>query len=525
MLRAFLFLLTAHFPTLASSAITPEALRDLAYAGDVDGTINAWDDVMAAWDSGDLSPSDLRAAIAVYGTSHPDVIQHVDDWRDIAPDSPVVQTARAIQFYRAGWDFRGGESVSVTSPYAFEAMHRLHQESYETAWRVFRQNPTFLPASDLLLKLNLTTKNLSMRELRKHLRDIVAAHGSRDSIFLAARIAEPKWGGKGWEQVKTLCDDNADLVTDVEEYSAEICLVDLASWLDLSGQAVPDVGQMLDRIPPHTFTDRARVIQFLASKDYARAEDVLDYIEARFPTDIYLAEAFKAAFPVHPKSADMYLSVRNARLDASLALLAHDPYHPDSLRFIESSAIGISGTLDVREVARYQNNINARRLLASPYDSAAWSALGHPVRGGRIEPGLGLEYDDYLINAIIYSNYNRHLIGNYLGRKRMAFSRVETWIESGQLPHPGPDVLDRAYYCPVMRMWRIHKYMCQHFDQPGQCGFKDQYAEDLAPMLTAARQSMNCNFVTNADVPDLGLPPIEVDLLRFVFPLPTALPN
>ena len=217
-----LLLLLGLLASPADAAVSFDDLRTLVLTRDFAATDAALTAAHTEYTVGQ-TPDAERALYSVFALSDPAIGQFALDWARDHPNNPRALTAKAWNLYAWGYILRGDRSVDKTSAEALDALSTRHNAALPLFKQATELQPDLIPASDGLLQLTATLgiKSLIPLELER----IMTSQPNRGSLMRAMVALAPQWGGRP-EQVNLLCDRYAPMITDVKEYTPEVCRID-----------------------------------------------------------------------------------------------------------------------------------------------------------------------------------------------------------------------------------------------------------------------------------------------------------
>ncbi len=494
----------------AHAAINPTALRDLAYAHDIDGAEAAMAEAQAETMDGQLSVTDLRALVTVLNVSHPDVVDFVNDWLTAYPASPYAQTIRARQMSRAAWMVRGNGSVRQTHPLAISTFHQTMDDAMTLALQAYGTDPDFVPASDAIFRLQFATNTLSIEEYLAIVDHVMAVRPSRETIKEALNEAMPKWGGMGRPLINYICGAHADQVPSLVRYTPDICIAEnIVRYLDISVD--PDfVDRVLDT-SNHPALDEARRERALRRKTDDDRALLAAYLSDPAVLDYEVADRAARAVGLGPQTAEI-LDALDARLQADAeARLLDDPFNPDIILVLTHKYPPISSYTQNYD-DRYRLLLR-RLVVVEPFNPAAWKSVTYALLPER-SPQDVADFDPYFENAIYYDNHSFSTL-SYLLLVKLAYYRDfnELWdgpVAASDLPM-GDAQLQADVVCPIARLSRLIALRCEATGTAEDCAAPVDGFDFYTDLLSQIDIQRICPMISAANTEDLLYSPVPID--------------
>jgi len=494
------------------AAITPETLREMAYAGDIDGAEAALAQAHAESLDGTISYDDLRRLVTTLIVTHPDVIDFVETWVKEYPDSPYAQTAYAFQMRATSWRLRGESYAGQTPPEAMRAFRDLQNRGMSIALEAYAQVPDYVPASDAVMLHQLTTKRLDWDTFEAIVADVMATTPNRGSLWRASLLTLPQWGGVGHRGVQGLCEHYADQITDAEEgYTVDVCIIDLIHTTS-SGEAAQAFANRRLGALTHPNTRLARLRQ---ARDRGNPEDdafILSYL-----ADVGLKDRFNAtnlAWQLRiTDEVEAQLRALDARWQAEAeAGIMHDPYSKDYIDvLLRRYKLPISQSIHFDAAKRAQRDLLQQRLAASAiFDAGAWADMGLEKRIAARSSADMLLADPYYINAMYYGNYAQEYTTAMMAVKSDLFALHQTLVENDQPTELTDAELEHDVLCPLARVDRLFVAMCEANPDPFHpCSdFEEVYPFYRVAMDYIVAEGM-CEAERDAPIEDLLYQPVR----------------
>jgi hypothetical protein len=499
-------------PLSAWAAVTPEALRGMAYAGDIAGAEAALAQAHAESLDGTISYNDLRELVTVLIATHPDVIDFAEAWLKEYPDSPYAQTAYAFQMRATAWRLRGESYAGQTPPEAMRAFRDLQNRGMSIALEAYAQVPDYVPASDAVILHQLTTKRLDWDAFESIVVDVMAITPNRGSLWRASLLTLPQWGGVGHRGVQGLCEHYADQITDVDEgYTVDVCIIDLIHTTSSGEVAQAFANRRLGSLThPNVLLARLR-----QARDRGNPED--DALILSYLADVGLKDRFNATNLAWQLRIDDDTETQLRELDArwqaeAEAGIIHDPYSKDYIdvllrRYNLPIALGIH--FDATK--RAQRDLLEQRLAAGAiFDAGAWADIGLTKRNSARSSADMLLADPYYINAMYYGNYAQEYTTGMMAAKSDLFSLHQMLAENDQPTELTDTQLEQDVLCPLARVDRIFVAMCEANPDPNHpCSdFEEVYPSYRVAMDYIVAEGA-CEAERTAPIEDLLYVPVR----------------
>lgn len=511
-MRFFLSLAFVLSATSVVAAISPEEMRALAYANDIDAAEAAMAEAHAESLTGETSFEDLRALVDILRTTHPDVVDFVGAWRVAYPDSAYPKAIQAFQLNDLSWHYRGQEFADKTHPDAIWAFRKMQDEAAILASEAFEISADFLPASDAVLTMQLATRHLRPARFEGVQRMVMSRQPNTHTLYLAARTAMPQWGGGGNRAIRQLCGFYAVLVPD-PEYSTDVCAAEMIAAFGDDQKA----GEFLDTVisaSDHPNLWEARIRRAMHHRTPADRAFLMDHLAQPGSTTGFLPHFFRYWFDQDADSLQLLEDVNRRMQAEARAALRHDPFNGEQL----TVALG-----DYVPFAQSHNGLwkdsdilRRRMVLARPFDAATWTnaTTGMPEV---YEAATIRDQDAYFINAIYYSDHGMSEVLALYGRKYRMYYRYHDANVRYQIT---PDYLSEEeeielLLCPIARLSRMVRVHCETFEGSTpvlMCDPTHGAAPKAAFILADRGAEALCPDEMAAPLVELGYLPLPVDL-------------
>jgi hypothetical protein len=532
MRNALLTIILIFISQSAQATPTPDVLRALAYAGNVDGVEAAYVAIHAEQRAGGLSYDELRQRYLALIVYDPRVLGFTQDWLDAYPDSPHAHAIRAWQLYMAAFEIRGEKSRRDTYYLALEGFDALQAQALDHAAIAYEAAPDLVSASDAMLALQMTHRFLGPVEFAQVIGDIMAVTPNHHSLMLAADTAMPQWGGGGSATVRDLCDTFASFVTDVTAYDSDICFVEIIFSLDTylrDSSAMAEANRLLEG-SDHPYLDGARLFQgFAAMEDiippgsdapqtYHRNPEFAARLAAILSrpgfTNTETAANYDSFYATPLGLPPMLPDIIEQEVAWAQSRLLADPYDPKAIAALTMPHFDAFGAPmpDILPVPE-RIALLKRRLLVNPYLPEVWDTLALLVQQQHMSP-FDNPADVYYENAIVYSNYDVFAVQYYLQAK---YEQINRRIRAEQFELSGR-FMDQALfedgYCPFIRLENLKQFLCNgpRSDAWVCGGWGPDPVRVLAEALQRSTAANLCVAERRANPEDLAFQPVEVDL-------------
>ncbi|WP_426032608.1 hypothetical protein [Cypionkella sp. TWP1-2-1b2] len=474
-----LLLLLCLLASPAQAAISFDDLRALVLARDFVATdaalIAAHTEYTAA-----QTPDAERDLYVVFGLTDPAIGQFVLDWAENDPDNPRALTAKAWNLYDWGWILRGERTMQNTTNQAFAAITSRHRAAFPLFKRATELQPDLIPASDGLLRLTATLGNKSIIPLE--LERIMTSQPNRGSLMRAMFALAPQWNGRP-EQVNLLCDRYAPKITDIKDYSPEVCRIDAVYYANFwYGDQRAAAHQLLMFTPNPVL-------------DYARLNDLMDGLTSGQDA-IEMLENVKAERNLTTREArklDIFRNERNnvSPLDATfpeyrLALqrtipelqtaLAKDPLNPSLLHhyfaILSDAEAFANRPVTAAEKADLVTRLQATLKLV-PTAPELWLDITELTLRAQDLDSIA-RAEPYFHNAIHYSLYDVWALSQAVRPKVQIVQDQNNLMRAADISDFTPEQLaklDEIVNCPLAKQLSFLRMICENRGTPeNQCG-------------------------------------------------------
>lgn len=458
--------------------ISFDALRRLVLARDFTATDAALEAAHTSYTSAH-TPDAERDLYNVFALSDPAIQGFTEDWARDQPDNPRALTAKGWNLYAWGNFWRGRASVNNTTDEAMSALMQRHTAAFPLFKQATKLAPDLIPASDGLLRLTATLGNKSV--IPRELERIMNSQPNRGSLMRAMVALAPQWGGRP-EQVNLLCDRYAPKITDIKDYSPEICRIDAVYYADFwYGDQRAAAHQLL------MFTDHPIL-------DNARYNDMMDGLTS--PEDsIVLLEKIKADGEMASREARKLDTLRNQINNVSpmeakypelaIALSREVPYLHDALLqdplnpYLLHRYIGVlfdaaeyaNRPVTLADKAEITTRLHAA-LKAVPTAPQLWIDLAEITLRWQDLDSIA-KAEPYFHNAIYYSRYGTDEFADAARPKLQMVQDQSNLIQAVDISGMTPEQLaklDEIVNCPLAVQLSILRVVCQNTGTPeNQC--------------------------------------------------------
>lgn len=473
--------------------------------------------------NGELPIDDLRDLFSAFQSTAPEVKEFAETWVDEMPDSPYALTALAWNVYTAGWNMRGNDLIQFTFYEAAYRHYNLHERARKLAQRAFQAAPDLIPASDAVIMLVLTNSSGRSNPMEKvaivsrTLDTVMELTPNRGSILRAMNVTQPEWGGN-FEGAMQLCSDYADLATDVEGYTPEICMIDAAYAYDYSDEVRSRMREAL-RSTDLPYLDHARRSDWEPGISRAADKKILAYLQGDGSTDLKLALSYDrnvADINGSPRASKTVAD--NLRLE-TLEKLKSDPYNPSLISNIAEPRFAIGPDQDKNDRSD-EITLTKSILKVAPFDPAYWSKIARFMH--TTNDASNPDENPYFANTITFSNHSPTYFFQYLEAKTQDLKAIERRADAGELPDDQMVSADEAVTCPYIRLARLREMMCsngiEHIPSylTSNCANMTDHAAKLAKVIVEANSRNTCAAEINGEQKELYF--LEVSDTEIVLP-------
>ncbi len=505
--------------TFAQAAVSPDALRQLAYEGkyaDVDAVMREAHQQSL---SGEISYDDLRGLVFVLTRTHPDMVDFRHKWLEAIPDSPYALTAQAWYTHNEAYNMRGTALARDVPREAIWEFSRLKNEAHRLMLRAYDLAPDFAPASDGAIRMLKKRGILWQWQLDRIVAAVMADTPNFGTLQRASTHSDRRWGGVGPALNDDLCDRYFDKIPEYPDLTKDACTVSLMALNGQLDERSNFVADVLDR-EDHEVLAYARVRRALERKTDEDRQIVMQYLDnvsfdtPWFHSDLEVAQLFSSnwTFIQDEESIAFRQRLQNRLHEEVHAQLVHDPFTVELLRIAAWDYNLIS---DLRLFHNYEHFTYWLRIaVAQPYDLSNWMKAG--IAQGRLMDGPSLNIlDTGYHNAVAYSDHNVFMITNFLQAK---LSQYDLFLELGE-GHvvndrrlPSEEVFMTEVGCTLatlIRLFRDAAAIAPEEHRNSLDGTRiglniDQVENDL-------KASGYCDHIWETSMEDLRLEPIEID--------------
>lgn len=501
-----LILLLGLLASPAQAAINFDDLRTLVLARDFAATDAALTAAHIEYTAAH-TPDAERDLYNVFALSDPAIGEFALDWARDEPNNPRALTAKGWNLYTWGWIIRGDRSFERTSAEALDALSTRHSAAFPLFKQATELQPDLIPASDGLLRLTATLGNKSLIPLE--LERIMTSQPNRGSLMRAMVALAPQWNGRP-EQVNLLCDRYAPKITDIKDYSPEVCRIDAVYYANFWYGDQRAAAHQLLMFTLNPVLDYAREADILAG--LMTPEETIAALEAiKSKRPLTLKEAEKLDFTrmdlnrTLPQDAD-YPESKAAQLrDIAQgdAALKRDPFNPDLLHHyvqIRADAVyNLDRPMPPAEKADMINRLQAV-LKVVPTSPKLWSDLAGLTLNARDLDSIA-SAEPYFHNAIHYARYGTRQFSDAVRPKVEMVLDPRNYMHAADISGLTPEQLaklDQIVNCPLLGQLSILGVVCQNTNTPAnQCA-------DGAVTNTVVIQRLRDRIALGACGPALG---------------------
>lgn len=514
LLSGILFLVSA---TFAQAAIQPEDLRELAYQGDVQSVEAAMAEAHQQSLTGEISYNDLRDLVGVLTRTHPDMDDFRVLWLEQLPTSPYAQMATAWSLYNDSFAIRGGALPRETPRPAMQAFSRMQNEAMQLALSAYDAAPDYVPASDGIIRMQLTTKTLWSWMIRSVIADTMTTTPNLGSLLRASYLSNPRWGGAGQQYNVNLCEDYFDKIPEHPDLTKDACIVILLHANDQLDGNWDFVADVLDQ-DDHELLINARVSRALERRTDEDRQIVMDYLSTVRFDQPWISYGFRIASRFASrergrgnKDVDAFLDALQMRIRTEfITELARNPFHLPLLEVAIANQFQLwtlpSDHLEI-------DNYNVRKAVIQPYHPENWSDANDRYTE-RTNPTVLNAFDTPSYNAVVYADHSVFAVSNFLQTKLEQYRRFRDPIGTrgfGGWPEQPEDELIGEIGCRVATLIRLFEDAATR--DPESVNFIDGFRinQNLNDITVDLKTFEACNYVWDATIEDLRFEPIEID--------------
>jgi hypothetical protein len=495
-----------------SDDIAFDEARAMIYARDIDGFRAAITAAHAAdlAEKGDQNRQ--RALFGPFGVTDPRVAAFTADWLAAEPDSPYALTARAWYLRAMGVAMRGSDLPRFTWPDAMDEMAELHGAAMEMAMRARDAAPDLVAASDAVIRVAQAFGAADLAE--EELARIMAIAPNHGSLTRASNSMAPKWGGSVDAIVRS-CEDYATLLPDVDDYTVDICLVEMITEAPVRGVPRDWVWDMLTQLPDHPNLLAARMEKAVgghgsAQEKIAALEAYLDSGGTNFIATWHLDIERTSLDP----NADGGLQTYVIREFAKVAeALSHNGGNPT----LVEDYLDLASRLDD---ANQPEDLPIEKILhdllaIAPYNANAWAELARRhAADGEVEHIR--DAAPFASNAIAYSNHKPAVISQMINTYDWNFPNVTDAARRGFLEGlaagQSPEFVT-VVACPYVRMARVLLEVCAAQGlAPDACRGSAYAFDSMQAEMAEITSHGLCQTERNARIADLRYTPAPLSL-------------
>ncbi len=387
-MRAVLTAIALALPLpLTAETLDPDRLWSLMTTGDFRQVETELEIVRAEVRKGTISFGQQRRLYQLFETTHPEMLEAIDDWLAERPDSIHAAVAKTSSLQHIAFLIRGLLPAAYVHSEAMAEAQRLRDQGYDLIWRTYRSAPDFIPASDKVVQYYHDFPG--EQPFEQTIAEIMEVTPNKGTLLLALGPAAPRWGGSV-ELVFRLCQQYAAKLPDDPGYTSDLCKVQAIYEHQIYGEVRDWARGVLDR------TDNARLAKaHLIDSAYDRFTRpamkwrFLKWYEESGINDPEIAGRLEGRYGVE----DLEEKERERQGRIAEAALDHDPLNPDLI------------------IKTVRANIESFDLPPGPvftfgYGTPGKVNLGTTHRGRIPPPTLDHPYRDLAEAALEYGTYN-----------------------------------------------------------------------------------------------------------------------
>ena len=374
---------------------------------------------------------------------------------------------------------RGANTVDKTKTEALKGMSNRHMAAFKLFQRATQLAPDLIPASDGMLRLTTTLGNKSV--IPTELERIMNSQPNRGSLMRAMMALAPQWGGRP-EQVNLLCNRYAPKITDVPDYTPDVCRIDAVYYANFWYGNQRAAAHQLLMFMPNPVLDYARYNDMMDG--LLTPEDVVSGLEAlKAQRDLTTDEARKlddfrmslARVDAMQASYPEYSAALLREIPQLQAALVKDPLNPNLLHHyvnaLSDAAEYAARPIRAAEKADLIQHLHAT-LKAVPTAYKLWNDLAEfTLQQGDLD-GIA-RAEPYFHNAIHYSVYGSQSLSNAVRPKWMRVLDQSNILKAADISGLTPEQLaklDAIVNCPLAMQLSVLQLVCDNAGTPeSQC--------------------------------------------------------
>ena len=515
--------MTLFKPALLLSALltlAPPAIADAARDADF-ALVLAGDEAPILQALSATDPQAQRAAFGAFATAHPKAGEVSAALLAAHPDDPRAMVARGWYLQALGQTRRGAAAIRSVNPKALEEMLALHEQAMQLALVATDKAPDMVAASDLVIVLARTLGEGP--RVPDEVARIMALHPTRQTLLVASVTLAPRWGGwPGWSDAA--CDNWAAKVSDVADYTPEVCALDMlfSAWGSSDDRELARA-QLATTI--HPVLEPARIDLAMTGLDgtdasvavLQRALDAgtLTLWQARKLDD------FRGQSPMPGSLGPAEAAVLPRELARLRAEMDFNPGNSGLLEFYMAalySDMRENGTPWPKEEVE---NRYAMVFQLAPYDFDSWMRYGQMQSDMLHLDSASLDEVDavraYFINGVVTANHSAYALSGLEWFNRMVWTQLDKRnldaMDTTGEPAFAKDDYDRAVVCPEIRTIRLMQAACAAEGDRSVCPQPTDPMNPWDDLLARAEKRQACGS-------DLAADPSELLYQTMPVPLP-----
>lgn len=513
MIRQLLVICLLALTSPAHAAITPNELRDLAYAGDVHGAEAAMAQAHAESVAGAITYDDLRDIVSVLLTTHPDVNDFTKVWLEEIPESPYALTIRSMQQSNVAWDVRGERMARDTHWEAMQTFVNMQKSSFLMAYKAYQIAPDFVLASDAIFEMHFTRKILFEFQYNSLVVQVMATTPNYGSLDRAMNVHHRNWRGRGVPGVRKYCEKYAPLIPDFDEYPVDVCVVDFAEQTRDLDRILPLADDLLARSDHPTLEHVRRKRAFERKNDQDRRM-ILDYLSDPEVTDYATASRFLFSFYQDAESGAVLAALESRLQRRAFEDLPHDPFSPRLIKILTSDYNFVSGLGKPLAVHDMNDVLKRRLVVARPFDSNVWHRAARSFDAST-QKGQRALIAPYYANAIHYSDHSPYQLSQYSAHLHRIHYIYKSFAVGRNLVDY--EVMDNAEFreqveCPMVRLYRLTEARCASITDEVNCKHFNNDLNGSTTKLAQMDEARICPAISDAPIEDLLFTPTAIDI-------------
>lgn len=475
---------------------------------------------------GSTDYGDQRMIYSLFSTTHPDILELLEDWRDQYPNSRHAMAGEMWSSLHIAWLYRGTNYSRYTYHSAMSEYRSRISLSQYLADELFKKHIDFVPGTDG----KMVSLRSDFRDAEQAMDKVLRATPNIGSLERALVAFQPKWHGSA-DDLRRLCRKYAPIVSKVEEYPTHACVANayasarldgflekayIRTGIDKHAEHINFDARMKDALTLRP--DKEKALAIFAERKQAETRFASDLARMFDDSSIWYKEREREqqeevlAFERDPNNPQTIIDQMHSL--GSLAQRQSQKFFQEAMQQVENEGLMRDDLTPVEvERRRELNQIAMRKSedFGDETDQKITELLERGADIGRFNPRFwvvralekrGWDLKDYMgmthafQMSVLYSNYMPHYVKINFGETYTAYNKFIELIENEELTVSGgidkPKEIMKHLACEVVRAARLLEQHCKSLKYGVICLDNDELPQ-AKEFLREARQKKLCS--------------------------------